>query len=153
MQKQVQPEDFADPLLRGIAERIWQQQQDEGQIVLNEFLSLLEQAEQKSAALQWVEEASIGIAEDVLAGASGHLAEERRRQSERKGMAQLRRGESEVATAAAEGGRQTTSPRCAAYRNTCVRRTSVGRWRREDDIFGPRRPLKGLHGPMNLTTK
>jgi len=89
VQKRMHPEEFRDPMLSVIAVRYWQHQEDEGPPVLSEFLSLLEAAEQKSAALQWVEEVNQATdAAALLEGALAHLLQERRRGEERRLIAE-----------------------------------------------------------------
>jgi DNA primase len=92
IQQAMSPEDFTDGELRKIARRLWPVHRDEGQIVISEFLSLLDEDELKSLAVRWADEASNASATDAFLDDSlRHIAQERLRETERKLIAQLRR--------------------------------------------------------------
>jgi DNA primase len=92
IQQAVSPDDFTDGELQKIAQRLWPVHRDEGQIVISEFLALLEESELKSLAVRWADEASNAPAgEAFLDDCLGHIAQERLREKERKLIAQLRR--------------------------------------------------------------
>ena len=96
VQQHIGPADFQDSGLRPIADLFWQHQQDEGEPVLNEFLSLMDEA-QKGIAIgwvQWVQETSAAAgadAQNALDGSLQQMLEDREREGDRKLMAHLRR--------------------------------------------------------------
>ncbi|MGA3067010.1 MAG: DNA primase [Tepidisphaeraceae bacterium] len=92
VQQGIAPAEFTEEGLRRIAEVIWRRQEDEGAPVFSEFLNLLEEAELKSLAVRWVEEASnTPDAQATLDGCLRHLAEVGEREKGRQLIAQLRR--------------------------------------------------------------
>jgi hypothetical protein len=106
IQQHVHVEDFTDESLRKIAEIYWRQQRDEGEPILNELLTLLDEVEKdgkttgesstgpdlKSIAVRCSNEASTGDNPDeMLAGCIQFLLGERRRIEEQKHVADLRR--------------------------------------------------------------
>jgi DNA primase len=96
VQQHIGPADFQDTGLRPIADLFWRHQQDEGQPVLNEFLSLMDEAQKGTAIswVQWVQEASEAPNTDVQSALDSclqHLLEDREREGDKKLMAHLRR--------------------------------------------------------------
>jgi DNA primase len=88
----VDPAQFTDVGLRRIAELFWERQRDDGQPVLNEFLTLLEDAELKNLAVICADDASAAPDPDAaLAGCLQHLNDRGRREEEKKLVALLRR--------------------------------------------------------------
>ncbi len=95
VQQELSPQDFADESLQEVARLFWRHQQDEGQVVLNEFLSLLQNEALKSLVMECVDGASEMPEPDAaLSGSLQYLLELRRRDEEQKHMAALRRTES-----------------------------------------------------------
>jgi len=91
VQAYVHVEDFSDPMMRSIAETYWNHQRDEGEPVLNEFLSALSEGA-KEVAVELVQEVEqLTDTQRTLADAVAHLAQQRRRVEERKLVAELRR--------------------------------------------------------------
>jgi DNA primase len=107
VQKHVDLEDFvaADERLRRIAKVFWAYQRDEGEPVLNEFLSLLDEPA-KELAVELVQEVeAMADLERTLNGAIEHLEQQRLRDEQRKLVAELRRtGEQNEKTNEDENG-------------------------------------------------
>ncbi len=92
IQRDVRPGDFTDETLRKIAEAFWQQAQDEGEPVFNEFLELLNDPALKGAAVKWANEASSAADANLsLAGCLSELSNQKRREEAKKLVAELRR--------------------------------------------------------------
>jgi DNA primase len=109
VQAHVHVEDFSDPMMRTIAEAYWSHQRDEGEPVLNEFLSALSDGA-KEVAIELVQEVEqLADTQRTLADALAHLAQQRRREQERKLVAELRRT-SDAKRAAAEGNTLGNEP-------------------------------------------
>jgi DNA primase len=69
VQKHVSPADFADALRRQLAEIYWQHQQDEGETVFNQFLTLLdEQPQLKEMAVELAQSVQIDANADIIMG-------------------------------------------------------------------------------------
>jgi len=93
VQQQLHVEDFdADDVpLHSIVTHYWAHQSDEGEPVLNEFLSQLDE-QAKSLAVELVEEIeAMADTETTLNEAMAHLERQRRRGEEKKTIASLRR--------------------------------------------------------------
>jgi DNA primase len=92
VQQFVHVEDFTDGPRRKLADLYWNHQRDEGEPVFNEFLSNLSEPGLRELAVRLVEEAEgFENLKQVLADAIGYLQEARRRQEERKLVAEIRR--------------------------------------------------------------
>jgi hypothetical protein len=97
VQQSVHPADFSDALRRKLAELYWGHQRDEGEPVFNEFLGQLAEPDLKELAVEIVEETEeFSDLADTLKDAVLHLEQERRRQEERKLVAQFRRTDGET---------------------------------------------------------
>jgi len=95
VQQHLHVEDFdpADATLHSIVQQYWAHQTDEGEPVLNEFLSQLDE-QAKSLAVELVEEIeAMADTEMTLNEAMAHLERQRRRMEEKKTVASLRRSE------------------------------------------------------------
>ena len=93
VQKHVHAEDFlaGDERLHRIADVYWAHQRDEGEPVLNEFLSLLDD-ESRGLAVELVQEVeALSDMEKTLAEAVQYLERDRQRNEQRKLVAELRR--------------------------------------------------------------
>jgi len=91
VQAHVHIEDFSDPMMRSIAETYWDYQRDEGEPVLNEFLSALSEGA-KEVAVELVQEVEqLADTQLTLADAVAHLARQRQRAELPKLVAELRR--------------------------------------------------------------
>jgi DNA primase len=92
IRQHIRPDDFTDEMLRKIAQLYWEHSQGQVELVLNEFLSVLEDSTLKSAAVKWAEEASAAADGDaVLAGCFAELANQKRRNEQKKRVAELHR--------------------------------------------------------------
>jgi DNA primase len=86
------PNQFSDPGLKKLAELVWKRQEDEGVVVLSEFLAGVEDEELKQTAVRWANEASnMPDGPGLLDGCLGCLAEEDERKVGRELVARLRR--------------------------------------------------------------
>jgi DNA primase len=92
VQQFVHVEDFTDGPRRKLAELYWNHQRDEGEPVFNEFLTTLPESGLRELAIRLVEEAEgFENLKNVLADAIAYLGESRRRQEDRKLVAEFRR--------------------------------------------------------------
>jgi hypothetical protein len=93
VQQHLHVEDFdpTDVPLHAIVQQYWEHQREEGEPVLNEFLSQLDE-QAKSLAVELVEEIeALADAERTLNEAMAHLERQRHRKEETKTVASLRR--------------------------------------------------------------
>jgi DNA primase len=91
IQQTLKPSDFTDDSLRGIAEMFWRHLQDEGEPVVNEFLSLISDVGLKSVAVKWANEATDAIEKDqYLADSLGHIIREQEIEERRRLVVGLR---------------------------------------------------------------
>jgi len=93
VQQHLNAKDFAndEPAVFEIAKRYWTHQRDEGEPVLNEFLSLLDDAA-KSLAIELVQEVeALGEPQKLLNEALAHMESSRKLREEKKTVAALRR--------------------------------------------------------------
>ncbi len=98
VQQAVHVQDFTDDLRRRLAEVYWNHQRDEGEPVLNEFLSVLNDAALTELAVELVDEAEkLGDVKQTLEHSALYLAEVRRGREEQKLVAQLRRTDTQPA--------------------------------------------------------
>jgi DNA primase len=92
VQQRIAPAQFIDDGIRKLAESVWRRQEDEGTTILSEFLSVLEDEEQKALALRWANEASnMPDAPELMEGCLKHLAEADVREEGRQLIARLRK--------------------------------------------------------------
>jgi hypothetical protein len=97
VQEVVHVEDFTDDARRRLGETYWQHQRDEGELVLNEFLSGLTDSSLVELAVELVDELSeLSDLEGTLTDSVLHLAEVRKRREEQKHMSQLRRTDAQL---------------------------------------------------------
>ena len=97
VQQVVHAEDFTDDALRRLAHVYWDHQRDEGEPVLNEFLSVLGDESLTELAVELVDEAAeLPNLEDTLKDSVLHLAEIRKQREEQKLVAQLRRTDAQL---------------------------------------------------------
>lgn len=80
VQLRLRAEDFANPDLRRLADGFWQNQRDEGETVLCEFLSAVSDQQLAALAIELVEQVEeLPDLGQTLEGALAYLAEERRK--------------------------------------------------------------------------
>ncbi len=92
VQQRLVPAQFTEAGLKKLAETMWQRQEDEGVVILAEFLALLEDEEQKALALRWANEATnMPDGPELLEGCLKRLTEEDQREEGRQLIAQLRK--------------------------------------------------------------
>jgi len=129
VQQHLHLDDFdpTDATLHAIAQQYWAHQVDEGEPVLNEFLSQLD-GQAKQLAIELVEEIeALSDAERTLNEAMAHLERQRRRGEEKKTIASLRR--TEDSGEKPSGPRNTEEDEIALLRKLQeqVRRPDMGR--------------------------
>ena len=92
VQEIVHPEQFTEANRRKLADIYWDYQRNEGQPVFSEFLGLLTEPQLVELAIELLEEAeTVADVRPILVGALQYLQETRRRQEDRKQLAELRR--------------------------------------------------------------
>jgi DNA primase len=92
VQQLLRPQDFTDGMHRKLADVYWRHQRDEGEPAFNELLGLLDDPGLKELAVAALEEVQgMESLDQTVEDALAHLRHARRRQDERKLMAELRR--------------------------------------------------------------